>query len=79
MKPKEKAQELISKFLSVNLSQVNQLVDGIRLKLAIDSALIVVDEMLRLGILVEDDLSGRFFIYWREVKKEVEAFNTTDE
>ena len=79
MKPKEKAQELINKFISVNLSQVNELVDGIRIKLAKESALIVADQMLELGMLVDDDLSGKFYIYWREVKKEIEAFNTTDE
>ena len=47
MIPKEKAQELVSRFLSINLSQVSELVDGIRIRLAKESALIAVDEIIK--------------------------------
>jgi hypothetical protein len=75
MTPKEKAQELVSKFTTINLSQVNELVDGIRIRLAKESALIAVDEMLNLGAMVGSDLSDKFYIYWKEVKREIENFN----
>jgi hypothetical protein len=44
---KEKAKELVSKYVSINLSQVNDLVDGIRISLAKQCALIHVNEMIK--------------------------------
>ena len=44
MTAKEKAEELMSKFVGISLSQVNELVDGIRIRLAKESALIMADE-----------------------------------
>jgi hypothetical protein len=46
MTPKEKADELLSKFVSINLSQVNELVDGIRIRLAKECAIIAVEEII---------------------------------
>ena len=44
MTPKEKAEEIVNKHLNINLSQVDDLVDGIRIRLAQESALITVEE-----------------------------------
>jgi hypothetical protein len=38
MTPKEKAEELVNKHLNINLSQVDDLVDGIRIRLAQENA-----------------------------------------
>ena len=46
MTPKEKAERLVNKHLNINLSQVNELVDGIRIRLAQENALITVNEIL---------------------------------
>lgn len=72
MTPKEKANELVSRFITINLSQVNELVDGIRIRLAKESALIAVDEIIKYlnDILVPNP----FCQYWQEVKKEIENF-----
>lgn len=75
MTPNEKANELINRFVGIKLSQLKLLVDGIRLRLAKESALICVDEMLSLGSLVGGDLSDSFYIYWNEVRKEINNFN----
>ena len=72
MTSKEKANQLVSRFTTINLSQVNELVDGIRIRLAKESALIAVDEMLGLGAMVGSDLSDSFYIYWKKVKQEIE-------
>lgn len=71
MTPKEKAQELLSKFVSINLVQVNDLVDGIRISLARESALIAVDEIIKaIGFdWMEVQNLDREYIYWNEVKK----------
>lgn len=71
MNPKEKANELFDKYLSINLSQVNDLVNGIRIALAKKSALIAVNEIIKakkldLGIMSLD------YKYWEKVKKEIE-------
>jgi|11_taG_2_1085331.scaffolds.fasta_scaffold66941_2 transcription initiation factor IIE alpha subunit len=63
MTPKEKAEELVSKM------QSNLFSDGHYD--AKQCAAVVVDEMLSLGELVEDDLSDKFYIYWKEVRKEI--------
>ena len=46
MTPKEKAEGLVNKHLNINLSQVNGLVDGIRIRLAQENALMTVNEIL---------------------------------
>lgn len=43
---KEKADELISLYISINLSQVNDLVDGIRIRLAIKCAILSVEHTI---------------------------------
>lgn len=74
MTPKEKAEELVSRFITINLSQVNELVDGIRIRLAKDSALIAVDEILSMGIMSESGDWKMAKSYWQEVKQEIENF-----
>lgn len=66
MTPKEKAQELVSRFLSINLSQVSELVDGIRIRLAKESALIAVEQIY---INNTDESKND---YWIEVMREME-------
>lgn len=74
MTPKEKAQELISKFVSISLSQYVDLVDGIRIRLAKECALIAVDEILKaVNNPDETYLMKHSVNYWTEVKKEIEA------
>ena len=70
MTPKEKAQELVSRFVSINLSQVNDLVDGIRIRLAKESALIAVDEIIK--SFKDVMIPNPFNQYWTEVKQELE-------
>lgn len=65
MTPKEKAEELISKFVSISLSQYVDLVDGIRIRLAKECALITVDEIIE-----HCNYANKW--YWQEVKKEIE-------
>ncbi len=76
MTPKEKANELMSKFVGISLSQVNELVDGIRIRLAKESALIAVDAIL------EHMMGNRAYdfkekLFWREVKAELQSFQKT--
>ena len=86
MTPKEKANELLSKFVSISLSQYVDLVDGIRIRLAKECALIAVDEILKSEPLepnnTPDWLQPEDWFseankyageYWIEVKKEIEA------
>lgn len=77
MTPKEKAQELVSRFVSINLSQVNDLVDGIRIRLAKESAFIAADEVI--DTLKDEDLYiqgetniNEFIDYWQEVQQEIQ-------
>jgi hypothetical protein len=71
---KEKAYELISKFVGISLSQVNDLVDGIRIRLAKESALIAVEEILSARPLdpnhVDWDDCGATHQYWYEAQKD---------
>lgn len=67
----EKARELFNKYLSINLSQVNDLIDGIRISLAKKCALILVDEIL-IELEYIDDSAMVPYEYWVEVKKEIE-------
>lgn len=66
MTPKEKAEELVSMFVAINLSQVNDLVDGIRIRLAKECALIAVEQIY---INNTDESKND---YWIEVKQEIE-------
>jgi len=71
MNPQEKANELFNKYLSINLSQVNDLVDGIRISLSKKCSLIAVNEIIKakkldLGIMSLD------YKYWEKVKLEIE-------
>jgi len=74
MTPKEKAEELVNKHLNINLSQVDDLVDGIRVRLAKENALISVDEVIYTIIngLDTTDLAMEIKNYWLEVKQELE-------
>ena len=72
MTPKEKAQELISKFLIYHLSYNDQLY------CAKECALIVVDEILseirqgmRLDWIHERDEGQDYIVYWAKVKSEI--------
>jgi hypothetical protein len=74
MNPQEKANELFNKYLSINLSQVNDLVDGIRISLSKKCALIAVQQILN-----SNPHSNPFnteihstYPYWEKVKLEIE-------
>ena len=78
---KEKANELMSKFVGISLSQVNELVDGIRIRLAKESALILVEEILNnnCGSYTDEANATNHEIYcdeyfWNDVKSELQSF-----
>ena len=67
----------MSKFVGISLSQVNELVDGIRIRLAKESALIAVDEIIE-ELKEFDTWDGYAFArisFWNDVKAELETFN----
>jgi hypothetical protein len=68
MTPKEKAEELVSRFLSLSVSHYDDMYDGIRdgirIPLAKKCALIAVNEII--------DKDGYNNDYWKEVKQELE-------
>lgn len=74
MNPKEKANELFNKYLSINLSQVNDLVDGIRIALAKKCALIAVNEILNCNPHTNPFNTDVYssWEYWQQVKQEIE-------
>lgn len=81
MSPKEKANELMSKFVGISLSQVNELVDGIRIRLAKESALLAVEEILsnNCGTNTDGQQAYEEEIYcdeyfWHDVKSELQSF-----
>jgi hypothetical protein len=74
MNAKEKANELMSKFVGISLSQVNELVDGIRIRLAKESALILVDEILKTDLRSSPYESITPYEYWEDVKSELQSF-----
>jgi hypothetical protein len=74
MNAKEKANELMSKFVGISLSQVNELVDGIRIRLAKESALILVDEILKSDLRSSPYESVTPYEYWEDVKSELQSF-----
>lgn len=72
MTPKEKAKELVNKHLNINLSQVDDLVDGIRIRLAQENAIICVNEIISM----QEQVNIRFDFnieYWQEVKQEIKT------
>ena len=69
MTPKEKAQELVQRFIDEAYAETTE---QLYTPIAKKAALIAVDEMLQLGLLVGSDLSDTFYIYWEEVKQEIE-------
>jgi hypothetical protein len=76
---KEKAYELISKFVGISLSQVNDLVDGIRIRLAKESALIAVEEILHCEATEPsdtdwDDCGATAQYYWPQKKVDAGKF-----
>jgi hypothetical protein len=74
MNAKEKANELMSKFVGISLSQVNELVDGIRIRLAKESAFILVDEIID-QIYKSGEMSAKAQIeWWKRVKSELQSF-----
>ena len=65
MKPKEKAKELVTKF--INIDSDSEMFDGFKMTLFYSQrcALIAVDEILKLDIYKSDQW------YWEEVKEEI--------
>lgn len=74
MTPKAKAKELFNKYLSINLSQVNDLVDGIRMALSKKCALIAVQEILNSNPHTNPFNTDIYstYDYWFQVKLEIE-------
>lgn len=74
MTAKEKATELVSKYVGISLSQVNELVDGIRIRLAKESAKICVDECIKLADLMDGGFSfDKEIDFLQDVKSEIDA------
>ena len=69
MTPKEKAEDLVNKHLNINLSQVDDLVNGIRIRLAQENTLITVNEML--NTLNETEVYSKYANYWLDVRCEL--------
>ena len=68
MTPKEKAKELVDKYMNLEFEQDNHQYDGyffLKLHDAKDCALIAVDEILNIGCIE--------VLYWLQVKTEIEA------
>ena len=68
MNPKEKAIELVNKHLNINLCQVDDLVDGIRIRLAQENALITVTENI---YTCENCFYKEELNYWLDVRCEL--------
>jgi hypothetical protein len=76
MTPKEKENELLESFmfslskqLDLNTGKYQPIPTNPYYK---ECALVAVDEMLGLGSMVGSNLSDSFYIYWTEVKQEIE-------
>jgi len=69
MTPKDKAEDLVHQHLNINLSQVDSLVDGIRIRLAQENALITVNEIL--NTLIETECYSNNANYWLDVRCEL--------
>lgn len=74
MTPKEKAKEIFDKMYGKTpVRDEESLIELDRDRdTAIQCALVAVDEMLQLSSLVGSDLSDTFYIYWQEVKQEIQ-------
>jgi hypothetical protein len=68
MTPKEKSEELFAKYVFLTISDMSDE----NFEETRKCALVAVDEMLGLGAMVGSDLSDSFYIYWEEVKQEIE-------
>lgn len=70
---KIKARELVHKYRMLFMNEGEDFGEEILVSiLSKQCALIAVDEMLQLGGLVGSNLSDNFYIYWQEVKTEIE-------
>jgi hypothetical protein len=67
---KEKAKQLYNQFYEAS-DGVGMRIYQSKVELAKKSAIIAVDELLALGGMVGNDLSDSFYIYWQEVKNEL--------
>lgn len=74
MTPKEKAKEIFDKMYGKTpVRDEESIIELDRDRdTAIQCALVAVDEMLQLSSLVGSDLSDTFYIYWQEVKQEIQ-------
>jgi len=71
MTAKEKSDQLLIKFLTASFGTMEEYVPVPR-EFAKQCAIIAVDEMLALGGMVGNDLSDSFYVYFQEVKAELE-------
>ena len=75
MSAKEKANQLISAFVTINISQVNDLVDGIRIRLAKECALILAEEMIKEHTWKNSNSFEKAQLKkWQEIKSEIQSF-----
>jgi hypothetical protein len=77
MTPKEKAKELIEKYLKLDIEIGGQYDGYLTMKMhdAKQCALIAVDEILSIDVLIDEDTwvsKTSYLEYWKEVKKELE-------
>ena len=74
MTPKEKAQELVNKYLTIEMSMyINDLP---YMLLSKQCALIAVSEMIEVLCIYED--ISKDYDYWQEVKQEIETYGGGD-
>lgn len=69
MTPREKAEELVEKFVNANFCFIGEL-EGKPYPTAKECALITVDEIL--DVLWDNGTSSNYYKYWQEVKNEIE-------
>lgn len=72
MTPKEKAQELVDKFIEFTQdwdARDGYINDEFRAK---ECALIAVDEILEMDLPILEEEADKFYDYWEEVKQEIE-------
>ena len=76
---KQKAEELVNKYLSINLSQVNDLADGVRIRFAKECALISIEKeyhekrellyLLRVNTAIEPKVYLHFRVFTEDLDK----------
>ena len=71
MTPKEKALQLVDKYLGTIIFNIQESIDATVLPAAKQCALICVDELMEFTIHKKSDLYYKFEIYWKEVKQEI--------